>query len=161
VTFDAGRTGRLTELWGMTTDTLTTHRQLVVDFITDIWNERRFDRLEHYLHPAFTDHSLPPGFSPDARGTGQWIRLTGQSFEHRTVIDEQVTEPGKSILKVRMELRHIGEWRGIAPSGLEIQAVGYRCFRLEEGRIIGHWALIDGNAIENQLRGTAQGCKAL
>ena len=143
----------------MTTNTPTIDRQLVAGFITDIWNEHRFDRLENYLHPAFTDHSLPPGFSPDARGTEQWIRLTGQSFEHRTLIDEQVTESGISILKIRMQIRHIGEWRGIAPTGLEIQAVGYRCFRLEEGHIIAHWALIDGNAIENQLRETAQGCK--
>jgi predicted ester cyclase len=58
-----------------------------------------------------------------------------------------------------MQLRHIGEWRGIAPTGLGIAAVGYRCFRLTEGRIIAHWALIDGNAIENQLRGAVQGCK--
>ena len=143
----------------MTTNTLTTDRQLVADFITEIWNERRFDRLEQYLHPSFTDHSLPPGFSPDIRGTEQWIRITSQSFDHRTLIDELVTEPGRSILKIRMELRHIGEWRGIAPTGLEITAVGYRCFRLAEGRIIAHWALIDGNAIENQLRSTAQGCK--
>lgn len=143
----------------MTTNTLTTHRQLVADFITEIWNERRFDRLQQYLHPSFTDHSLPPGFSPDARGTEQWIRITSQSFDHRTLIDEQVTEPGRSILKILMELRHIGEWRGIAPTGLEITAVGYRCFRLAEGCIIAHWALIDGNAIENQLKGAAQGCK--
>jgi SnoaL-like polyketide cyclase len=159
VTFDATQAGRLTELWGMITKILTTEKQLVADFITDIWNERRFDLLEQYLHPAFIDHSLPPGFSPDAGGTEQWIRLTGQSFEHRTLIDEQVTEPGISILKIRMQLKHIGEWRGIAPTGMEIEAVGYRCFRLAEGRIIGHWALIDGNAIENQLKDAAQGCK--
>lgn len=143
----------------MITNTLTSDRQLVADFINDIWNERHFDRLQRYLHPAFTDHSLPPVFPPDARGTEQWIRLTGQSFEHRTFIDEQVTEPGISILKIRMELRHVGEWRGITPTGLEISAVGYRCFRLAEGLMIAHWALIDGNAIENQLRGGAPGCK--
>ena len=134
-------------------------QQLVAGFIRDIWNERRFDRLEQYLHPAFTDHSLPPALAPDVQGLEQWVRLTGQSFEHRTMIDEQVTEPGKSILKIRMDLRHIGEWRGIAATGREIMAVGYRCFLVEEGRIIEHWALIDGNAIENQLRETAQGCK--
>jgi SnoaL-like polyketide cyclase len=159
VTFDANRARCFTELRDMTTNTHTADAQLVADFITDIWNERRFDRLTHFLHLAFIDHSLPPGFSPDAGGTEQWIRLTGQSFEHRTLIDEQVTEPGISILKIRMQLKHIGEWRGIAPTAMEIEAIGYRCFRLAEGRIIGHWALLDGNAIENQLRGAAQGCK--
>ncbi|HEV2481859.1 MAG TPA: ester cyclase [Puia sp.] len=141
------------------TTTYTATQELVAGYIRDIWNERRFDRLEQYLHPAFSDHSLPPGLPPDIHGLEQWIRLTGQSFEHHTIIDEQVTEPGKSILKIRMQLRHIGEWRGITATGREVTAVGYRCFRVEEGRIIEHWALIDGNAIENQLRETAQGCK--
>ena len=141
------------------TTTFTSTQQLVAAFIRDIWNERRFDRLDQYLHPAFTDHSLPPSLPPDSRGLEQWIRLTGQSFEHQTLIDEQVTEPGKSILKIRMQLRHIGEWRGIAPTAREVTAVGYRCFRLEEGRIVEHWALIDGNAIENRLRDVTQGCK--
>lgn len=139
--------------------TYTATQHLVAGFIRDIWNERRFDRLLHYLHPAFIDHSLPPALPPGVSGLEQWIRLTGQSFEHQTSIEEQVTEPGKSILKIRMELRHIGEWRGIAATFHEVTAVGYRCFRVEDGRIIEHWALIDGNAIENQLRETEQGCK--
>jgi hypothetical protein len=157
VTFAASRGLAAAELCGMTTYSST--QTLVAGYIRDIWNERRFDRLPQYLHPAFTDHSLPPTLPPDVHGLEQWITLTGQSFEHHTVLEEQVTEPGKSILKIRMELRHIGQWRGIAVTGREVTAVGYRCFREEEGRIIEHWALIDGNAIENQLRETEQGCK--
>ena len=157
MTFAASRARAGAELWGMTTYTLT--QALVAGYIRDIWNERHFDRLSLYLHPDFVDHSLPPALPPNVHGLEQWITLTGQSFEHHTFIDEQATEPGKSILKIRMQLRHIGQWRGIAATGREVTAVGYRCFRLEEGRIIEHWALIDGNAIENQLRETAQGCK--
>ena len=157
VTFDAVRAGDAAELWAMITSHAT--QELVAGYIRDIWNEQRFELLEHYLHPAFTDHSLPPTLPPDVVGLELWIRLTGQSFEHRTIIDEQVAESGKSILKIRMQLRHIGEWRGIPPTSREVTAVGYRCFRIEEGRIIEHWALIDDNAIKNQLRDTAQGCK--
>lgn len=126
-------------------------QHLVADFIETIWNQRRFDRLDEYIHPAFTDHSLPPPLPRDIHGLEQWIRLTGQSFEHHTVIDDQVSEPEKSILKIRLLVKHIGEWRGIPPTGLEVQAAGFRCFHLEDGRIIGHWALVDGNGIEKQL----------
>ena len=136
-----------------------TDRQIIASFIEDIWNQRLFHLLEHFIHPAFIDHSLPPSLPPDVHGLEKWIRLTGQSFDHRTVIDEQVTEPGKAILKIRLFLKHIGAWRELPPTGMEVEAVGYRCFRLESGRIIAHWALIDGNAIENQLKAGASGCK--
>jgi hypothetical protein len=158
VTFDTGRVGKAAELWEMTT-TFNSTQELVAGYIRDIWNERRFDLLQQYLHPDFIDHSIPPALPPNRHGTEQWIRLTGESFEHHTLIDEQVTEPGKSILKIRMQLRHIGEWRGIPPTGREITAVGYRCFRLLDGQITEHWALVDGNALENQLRATSEGCK--
>lgn len=34
----------------------------------------------------------------------------------------------------------------------------YRYYRLQDNKIIEHWALIDGNAIENQLKDAAKGC---
>lgn len=134
--------------------------QLVANFIEQVWNQRDFSELTTFLHPDFIDHGLPHPLPANAEGTKRWIELTGMSFEHKTVIDSQVTEGDKSLIKIRMLLRHIGAWRDIAPTGLEVKAVGYRQFRLQDSRIIEHWALIDGQAIENQLRDAAQGCKA-
>lgn len=37
-------------------------------------------------------------------------------------------------------------------SGKELQIVGYRHFKLKDDKIIGHWRLIDGESIENQLK---------
>lgn len=88
-----------------------------------------------------------------------WITGTGMSFDHRTVIEDQVTEGDKSMIKFRMFLKHIGKWRGIAPTSLELSTVGYRYFKLDEGKISEHWALLDGNSIENQLKESALGCK--
>jgi predicted ester cyclase len=56
-------------------------------------------------------------------------------------------------------MKHIGMWRNIEPTGAEIYAVGYRYFKLENNMIIAHWALIDGNAIENQINQSVHGCK--
>lgn len=141
----------------MNTNENNTH--LIIDFIETIWNENKFDQLDNFLHPDFIDHSLPPNFPANAAGLKSWVIGTGQAFEHRTVIEEQVTENNKSIIKIRMLLKHIGSWRDIAPTGLEISTVGYRNFKIQDGKIIEHWALIDGNSIENQLKSNAHGCK--
>jgi hypothetical protein len=133
---------------------------LVQQFIGRIWNNNAFDELDAFLHPDFKDHSLPPLFSPDRDGLKNWIVSTGISFEHRTFIEEQVTEGDKCITKIRMDLKHIGVWRDLEPTGKNVHAIGYRYFKLKEGKIIDHWALIDGMALENQIKDTALGCKA-
>jgi hypothetical protein len=132
---------------------------LVQKFIEQIWNNKAFEMLEGFLHPAFKDHSLSPVLSPDKEGLKKWIITTGISFEHHTTIESQVTEGDQSIVKITMQLKHIGVWRGIDPTGIEVHTVGYRHFKIKNERIIEHWALIDGQAIENQLKEASHGCK--
>ena len=133
--------------------------KIVAGFIEQIWNNRNFEKLSEFMHSDFQDHSLPPTLSPDAEGMKKWILGTGISFEHKTIIEEQVTEGDKSILKIRMEMKHIGLWRGIEATETELKTVGYRYYRLKDGKIIEHWALIDGQAIENQVKNASIGCK--
>jgi predicted ester cyclase len=132
---------------------------LVQSFIDQIWNNGAFEKLDSYLHTDFKDYSLPPGLSLDREGTKKWIINTGISFEHNTIIEDQVTEGDKTILKIRMNLKHIGVWRDIEPTGIDLHTMGYRYFKLKDGKIIEHWALVDGQAIENQLKAASHRCK--
>jgi len=132
---------------------------LVQDFINQIWNNKTFETLDNFLHQDFKDYSLPPSLSQDKEGTKKWIINTGASFEHRTIIEAQVTEGDKSIVKIRMNLKHIGTWRNIEPTGIDLHTIGYRFFKIKDEKIIEHWALIDGQAIENQLNKASHGCK--
>ncbi|MEO7044467.1 MAG: ester cyclase [Ferruginibacter sp.] len=132
---------------------------LITEFIEQIWNNRTFGKLDTYLHSDYKDYSLPATFPTDKEGTKKWILATGVSFDHNTVIDEQVTEGNSSILKIKLTLKHIGTWREIKPTGIELQIVGYRHFKIKDGKIIGHWGLIDGQSIENRLKNTNHGCK--
>lgn len=133
--------------------------KIVAEFIEQIWNNRNFERLDQFLHPEFKDYSLPPAMSKDIEGMMKWIIATGVSFEHKTTIEEQVTEGDKSIIKIRMDLKHIGIWRNIETTGLEIKTTGFRLYKIVSGKILEHWALIDGQAIENQLKAASHGCK--
>ncbi|SFF02512.1 ester cyclase [Spirosoma endophyticum] len=135
-------------------------KQLVADFIEAIWNQQQFEKLDLYLHPDYVDHSLPIALSPDGKGLQNWIQATSQSFLHQTFIDDQVTEASKTILKITMQMTHVGIWRGIKPTGAQVSTMGYRFYRVADGKIIDHWAAIDGTAVENQLKHQAgSGCK--
>lgn len=65
-----------------------------------------------------------------------------------------MTEGSKCVLRIKMQMKHIGAWRGIPATGMEVSTSGYRMFRVQDGKIIEHWALVDGSAVERQLRGT-------
>lgn len=133
--------------------------ELVTQFMEQVWNRQNLHLLDDFLHPDFKDHSLPDTLPNNKQGLQAWVNATSASFEHLTVIEDQVSENDKCVIKVSLHLKHIGTWRDIAPSGLEVQTGGYRLFRLKDGKIIEHWALIDGQAIENQLKNVFHGCK--
>lgn len=132
---------------------------LISAFIEEIWNKRNFEKLEEFIHADFKDHSLPPTLPTNKEGLVKWITATSASFEHQTFIEEHVSENEKCMIKLRMQLKHIGTWREIAPIGLAITAVGYRFFKISSGKITEHWGLIDGQAIENQVKNAGHGCK--
>jgi predicted ester cyclase len=134
-------------------------RVLVANYMDEIWNKKQFEAIGNYLHKDFIDHSLPPSFLTSKEGTIKWIIDTGNSFEHKTIIEDQVTEGNKSIIRIRLLLKHIGIWRDIEPTGVTVSVVGYRYFRVHDDKIIEHWGLIDGQAIENQLKKELHGCK--
>jgi len=133
--------------------------KLVQQFIEEIWNKRSFEMLDTLLHPSFADHSLSPTLTPDKEGLKKWIHATGVSFEHETIIEDQVVENDRVIVRIKMKLKHIGVWRSIEPTGIEVDTTGYRYFKIKDERIIEHWALIDGERIENQLKQASHGCK--
>lgn len=129
------------------------------NFIVEIWNQRQFQHLDKYLHPEFTDHSLPPALPANKEGLKSWITATGNSFEHETFVEDMVAEGDKIILKIKMKLKHIGVWRGIEPSGKVIETTGYRYLFFRGDKILKHWALIDGEFIEKQLKVQKLSCE--
>ncbi len=102
---------------------------LVAGFIEDVWNGRQFHKANDYLHAGYRDHSVPPGFPAGPAGTIRWIEQTGESFIHRTQIEEVITEAGTVVLRIRLHLKHTGPWRGIGPTGAEVSTTGFRVFR--------------------------------
>jgi predicted SnoaL-like aldol condensation-catalyzing enzyme len=136
-----------------------TNKDTIQQFITEIWNENKFEKLESYMHPNFIDHSLPPALPANTEGMKLWIIGTGKSFEHKTLIDDVVAEDDKVMIKIKMQMKHIGVWRNIEPTNFDITTIGYRYYKLKDNKIVEHWALIDGNSIENQLKEAAAGCK--
>jgi predicted SnoaL-like aldol condensation-catalyzing enzyme len=108
------------------------NKTIVTKFIEEIWNQHQFEKIDSYISNNFIDHSLPPTLPADKDGMRLWIIGTGRSFEHKTIIEDIVCEEDKVMLKIRMQLKHIGLWRGIEPTHYEISTVGYRYYKFTD-----------------------------
>ena len=122
--------------------------QLVAKFIADVWNEGSMHLMDTYLHPDFINHSLPSELPSGAEGVREWIAWTSAAFEHHTIIEDQVTEGDKSMVRVTLQLKHIGTWRGIPATfrGSVSDALDTACFGAKRVKIISalgddRWAL--------------------
>lgn len=135
------------------------NKSIVTNFIEEIWNNNQLEKIDNYISADFIDHSLPPTLPANKDGMKLWIFGVGISFKHKTIIDDIVCEDNKVMLKIKMQMKHIGVWREIKPTHFEISTIGYRYYNLADGKITEHWALIDGNSIENQLKEASKGCK--
>lgn len=138
--------------------TIQQQKSLIDNYIHTIWNNGDTSRLDEFLHPDFIDHGLPASLPADANGLAQWVALTHSSFIPETIIEEQVAEGQLCIIKITLRMKHIGLWRGILPTGETVTVNGYRTFRFQDDRIIEHWALIDGAALEQALQGKVHVC---
>jgi predicted ester cyclase len=138
--------------------TIQEQKDFIGKYIDIIWNQGDTSRLNEFLHSDFTDHSLPATFPRNAAGLAQWVIQTHTSFVPETSIEDQVAEDHKSMIKITMHMKHVGTWRGIAPTGLTVTTKGYRSFRLQDNLIIEHWALIDGTTLEQAILGKEHGC---
>ena len=132
--------------------------ELVQKFIEEIWNNNMYEKIDDYLHPKFRDYSLPPTIEGNIEGTLQWIKTTGLSFEHNTEIESSIEENDLCVIRIKMQLKHIGYWRTHSASNLEFHTNGFRQFQVKEGKIIAHWALIDGEKIENTIGNFNKAC---
>lgn len=135
-----------------------TRKETILAFIENVWNQRKTEELTDFMSSNFVDYSLPPGLPTSIEGTQKWIQATTGSFQHTTLIEDMVAENNKVFIRISMKLKHIGEWRGYAATGLDIVTTGYRLFEFSNEKICAQWAAIDGNAIEQAIAGDAHRC---
>jgi steroid delta-isomerase-like uncharacterized protein len=78
--------------------------------------------------------------------------------DSHTTIEDQIAEEDKVMIRWRMSGTHLGEFRGMAPTGKEIELNGISIFRFsEEGKVMESWDSFDQfslmrQSLEQELR---------
>jgi steroid delta-isomerase-like uncharacterized protein len=71
--------------------------------------------------------------------------------DFHTTIEDQIAEGDKVVTRWRMRGTHEGEFRGIAPTGKELDITGIGIFRFSEGKVVESWDNFDQLGMMQQL----------
>jgi len=118
-------------------------------FMQTVWDAGRPEAAEAFLAPVYIDHAYAGG---GREGLKAQIAQLSVAFTDAAHVIEDIVEDGdKVMLRARLRGTHTGQFRHVSPSGAKIDVRVARWFRLEHGRIVEHWALLDTAGLFAQL----------
>lgn len=117
------------------------NKDVITRFITEIWNGNRLDALDAFLDPAYYDYTYEPR---DREGLERALLLMQTAFPgHQTMIEEIVGEGDTVAVCLTLRGTHAGPFRGLPASGKPFAIGGYRFYKISDGKITSHRALLD------------------
>jgi predicted ester cyclase len=137
------------------------NKEVVSHYIETVWNKRDLSAIDTYIADDYRDYSFPPAVPPNKAGLRTWIENTSAAFDHVTIIESIIEENDEVAIRISFRAKHIGKWRNIPPTSRDTSAKGFRFFKMRDNKIIAHWALIDGEALQTALTDTHHGCEVM
>ena len=126
-------------------------KQLILD-IFDMINTRSYERVHDLVHPDYVDHGSPLG---DVKGPERFLALSAMFDAAFTgghnEVDMVIREGDMAAWRVTFTGTHTGELMGIPATGNTVRFEGFNFGRVQDGKAIEHWAILDGAAMMAQL----------
>ena len=117
---------------------------------TDRGNDAVVDEL---CAPDYVDHSPPlPGMPAGSAGVHRANALVRAAFPDTVhTIEDQVAEGDRVATRLRARATFTGEILGIPPNGKVVEIGGIMIHRLQDGKLVEHWAISDQLSFMQQL----------
>lgn len=121
-------------------------------YVEEVGNEGNLEVAEE-IFSSYLAHQ--PDGSVLERGPEDVKRFMGEFREgfpdFHTTIEDQIAEGDKVVTRWRMNGTHRGEFRGIAPTGAEMEVTGIGIFRFSDGKVVESWDNFDQLGMMQQL----------
>ena len=130
------------------------NKALVQQMVDVIQNQHQLERMADFFEPNFVNHL---DHMPDSPLNS--IEKAQQVFQQmftalpdlRVTIQRQVAEGDTVMTHKIFQGTHVGSFMGVAPSGQPITFGVIDILRVENGKIVEHWAIQDRLGLMQQL----------
>ena len=129
------------------------NKQLVCDFIQDLFTKGDLDAVDRYLHPAFVNHDPPFPGAPDGR---EGMRMAAAMFREaapdwHSEVDQLIAEDDIVVERFHASGTHRSDLMGVPGTGRTLVLHGINIFRIDGDYIVERWGQLDQLDLLRQL----------
>lgn len=100
--------------------------------------------LEAVLSPNFVGHDLSPGLPLGPKSLQQFRAMINAAFPDQEAILQDVLAEGDRVVgRFLVRQTHLGEFRGIPPTGRVVESELIEIVRIEDGKVAERWVARD------------------
>lgn len=142
----------------MARETKSPRKQILTDFLRDVWSGGKVEAVDQYLADAYTIFN-DPGDPWDGQ------KLTVDGFKDRLVksramapdqvfcVERMLEDEAQVAAAWTWSGTHLGDIPGIPATGRKITMTGLTIYEFDGDRLCGHWQVADRLSIFQQLTG--------
>ena len=123
-------------------------------YIDAVYNKRNPDAIDQFFSPDVVVHSVAPDVE-GGKGTEYLKQLAKALMEAfpdvKLTVADLVKDGDRLAARVTVEGTHKGEFLGIKPTGKTVRVANFAMYRIENGKIVETWSLVDVAALRRQL----------
>lgn len=123
---------------------------------TEIMNHKNADAVDEILSSDVVFYQSGRPLIQGREAMRRYIATAARSTwgDWQATIDETVAEGDLVVVRWTIRGTHVGEWRGIAPTGKPITLTGMNMYRVVDGKVTASWSEEGWLAVMEQLRPT-------
>jgi len=100
--------------------------------------------IDELVKPNFVEHSAAPGMPTGVEGLKAISNMIRGGFpDFNIIVEDQIAEGDRVVLRFTEEGTHKGQVFGIPPSGKRARWSAIHIIRVEDGKMAEHWDAID------------------
>src|SRR4029079_12389558 len=137
----------------MTDDIAARNKRLVRRFYKEVYSDWNMSLVDEVVSPRFISHDWPTGSPKGPEGfRAFYSEIRNALPDGRYAVDDLISEGDKVVVRWRLLGTHLGEFRGIAPTGRAIVLKGIAIYRVDGGTLMERWVVTDLHGLLEELR---------
>jgi steroid delta-isomerase-like uncharacterized protein len=127
-------------------------KSLMRRFVDEFQSQGDESVADELLADTFTNHTAPPGMSPDKRGVKAYFAAFRRAVpDLHAQVHDMLTDGDKVVTRKTLHGTHTGEFMGMPPTGNAISVDVIDIVRVRDGEFVEHWNVLDTLALMRQM----------